>query len=156
MAHQISFNPDSVRAAMNNLLVEMDNGGEGSLNNMPTNVRRYTINGQENSNGGIESLTNLRTKLHVSLSARSTEAAALQSDLVAALDALELIIADLNAREDDQSLKSAHLLENVQQFVTTSMADSTAGGAGGGSSNPTRDEINAAGGFETGDGNIPR
>lgn len=153
MAHQISFNPDSVRAAMNNLLVEMDNGGEGSLNNMPTNVRRYTINGQENSNGGITSLSNLRTKLHMSLYARSQEATTLQTELLAALDALERIIADLNAREDDQSMKSANMLENVQEFMTNTMAEAPSGTSSG--ANPTREQINAAGGFEAGTGNIP-
>ena len=152
MAHHISFNPDSIQVAMKNLLLEMESGGEGSLTNMQSNVRRFSVNGQEQQNGGIGSLTGLTQNLRTSLAARSADARKLYDELVQALETLELVINDLNAREDNQSQVSANMLENVHDLMQSTVTPppaSTTSATAAGSGGPTIEQIKAAG---TGDG----
>ena len=156
MAHHISFNSESVKLAMTNLLLEMESGGEGSLTNMESNVRRFVVNGQEQQNGGIGSLTQLTSNLRTSLAARSGDARVLYNELVEALDALELVISDLNAREDDQSQRSAVMLENVQELMQSTVtpppnSTTPTSPAGSGTSGPSSDQLKDAG-FGNGSG----
>ncbi len=154
MAHHISFNGDSVRFAMKNLLAEMQSGGDGSLTNMQTNVQQFTVDGATRSYGRIDSLRGLTDNLKVSLGARSADARVLYDELSDALDALELIIADLNAREDDNSLKSVQVLENMQDVVESTITPATPVSTGQNGAGQTSEQVKA-GGFTADPGNAP-
>lgn len=145
MAHHIAFNPDSVHLAMKNLLLEMESGGAGSLTNMQTNVQQFTVDGSNRSFGSIDSLRGLTDHLKTSLTKRSEDARLLYDELSEALTALELIISDLNAREDDQSLKSAQMLENVQDVVESRITPTTPASTGDRGSGPSAEDIKSGG-----------
>lgn len=149
MAHHIAFNPDSVRTALNTLRLEMEQGGEGSLTNMNANVKKFVVDGDPEGYGSVDSLRGLTGSLRVSLANRSVDARLLYNDLVDALDALELIIADLKAREDDQSLKSVQMIENMQELVESRITPTTPAVNGQNSSVSTADQVQA-GGFSAG------
>ena len=149
MAHHIAFNSETVRLAAKNLLFELESNGEGSLTNMQTNVKKFMVDGANESFGSIDSLSGLTANLRQSLGLRAVEARQLLNDFTDALDALDLIIADLNAREDDQSLKSVQMLENMQDLVESRITPTTPASNGQYGSGSTADQVQA-GGFSAG------
>lgn len=155
MANFISFNAESIRLAMTNLLRAIETNDEGALADMPDNVKKFHVNGDAETTGGIIPLTVLVGRLKSALHSRSGEAMKVYQEMVSALDKLELIISDLNKREDENSRISANTLEQLQSLMQSELGGSsssaqtlTGGGGGGGGGNttqPTREDIIKAG-----------